>query len=220
MSRITKLEPQQGAARRISVFVDDRFVAGLSARAVRDLGLQVGHEFSADLHREILRASARDSALLSLARREHSRAELTGKLHQKGFAGELIALVLDELERQRYLDDRRFARMWVEHRRASHPRGRRMMALELEHKGVSTEIAREALNVAFPEDEECGDLAELIRKRLRNARRTEPQVFKRRLLGFLARRGFSYADIRQVLAEQFPQLGHPAPDEGGLPDDE
>jgi len=206
MERITKLQQQQGAVRRVSVFIDNRFAAGLSPKAIRELNLQVGMEVDADLQRKIIRTAARESALLFLTRREHARAELAGKLKQKGYPGEVIASVLDELERQRYLDDQRFAQLWVAHRRAAHPRGRRMVALELEQKGVAPEVAREAIDVVFPENEEREDMAALIRKRLRSLQRLDPQVARRRLFGFLARRGFSYEDVRQVLTEDFPEL--------------
>ena len=206
MGRITKLEKQKGAIRRISVYVADCFIAGLSAKSVRDLSLRVGLEVDGRLRLQIMRTAAYESAIMSLSRREHSRAELVGKLKQKQFDGEIIISVLEELEERGYLDDRRFAQMWIERRTANHPRGRRMLARELEQKGVSAEVARETLAEHFPETDERGVLIGLIEKRRRISSVSDPQVFKRRLLGFLARRGFSYDDIRQVLAEHFPEL--------------
>jgi len=206
MDRITKLEKQKGLVNRISVFINDRFFAGLSAKAIRDLELVPGIEATAELRHRITRIAAWESALMSLSRREHSRAELAGKLKQKGFAGEIIAHVCDELEKRKYLDDRRFARLWIERRKAYHPRGRRMLALELEQKGVAPDLGREALDEHFPEDDERTALIELIDKRRRTSSHHEPEVFKRRLMGFLARRGFSYDEIRRALAEHFPDL--------------
>jgi len=206
MARISKLERQKGATRRISVFVDDRFFAGLSTKAVRDLDLSVGQELSEKLRQEIVRLAARESAMMSLARREHSRAELAVKLKQKGYSAIVITSVLDELEKLGYLDDSRFARIWIERRSAQHPRGRRMLAAELEQKGIPAELVRDALAEHFPEDSERGLLIDLVRKRLRSSTGFDPRAFKRRLLGFLARRGFSYDDVRQVLAEHFPEL--------------
>ncbi len=206
MGRITKLEKQKGGARRISVFVNDRFVAGLSPNAVRDLDLSPGMEVSGKLYAQVIYESARESALMSLARREHSRAELAAKLKQKKFPGNTIKAALDELEKRGQLDDRRFARAWIEHRNAYYPRGRRMLALELKQKGVSSEVAAEALAEQLPESGERELLINLIRKRLRTSSRSDPERFKRRLLGFLARRGFSYGEIRSVLVEHFPEL--------------
>lgn len=206
MGRITKLEKQKGGARRVSVFIDDRFVAGLSGKAAHDLDLTLGMEVSGDLHARIIHEAARESALLSLARREHSRAELAGKLKQKKFPGKTINTVLDDLERRGQLDDRRFAQSWIERRNAYHPRGRRLLALELKQKGVSSEVATDALAEQLPENGERELLIDLIRKRLRTSSRSDPEQFKRRLLGFLARRGFSYGDIRRALAEHFPEL--------------
>jgi len=206
MARITKLERQKGAAGRISVFVDGRFLIGLSVKAVRELELGVGLEVTDKLHSEIIRTAALESAIMSLSRREHSRAELAAKLRQKGYADRIVKSTLDELQERGYLDDRRFARLWIERRSVHHPRGRRLLALELEQKGVSAELAREALAEDFSEASEREVLINLVRKRLRTLSGSDPQVFQRRLLAFLARRGFSYDDIRQVLAEHFPEL--------------
>jgi len=206
MDRITKLEKQKGPVNRISVYISDQFCVGISSKAVRDLELVAGREVTPDLRYQITRIAAWESALMSLARREHSRAEVVRKLKQKGFDGEIIAHVCDELEKRKYIDDRRFARLWIERRKAYHPRGRRMLALELEQKGVAPDLAREALDEHFPEDDERKALIELIGKRRRMSSHHKPDVFKRRLMGFLARRGFSYDDIRRTLAEHFPDL--------------
>ena len=85
-------------------------------------------------------------------------------------------------------------------------RGRRMLALELKQKGISSEVAAEALAEQLPESGERELLINLIRKRLRTSSRSDPERFQRRLLGFLARRGFSYGEIRSVLAEHFPEI--------------
>ena len=59
-----------------------------------------------------------ERALRLLARREHSRAELSHKLGQAGFAADDITPLLDEFEEKNWLSDRRFAESYVADHRA------------------------------------------------------------------------------------------------------
>jgi regulatory protein len=206
MGRITKLERQKGAVARISVFVDDLFLAGLSAKAIRDLDLTLGMEIFSEFRSRIIQEAARESALLSLARREHCRAELAAKLRQKRFPDATVKTVLDRLEALGQLDDRRFARAWVERRKAYHPRGRQMLVLELKQKGVSQDVINDVLDEMLGPTDEEKLLIELIRKRVQSSDRSDPDRFKNRLLGFLARRGFTYDDIRRILNMYYPEI--------------
>ncbi|TNE98663.1 MAG: regulatory protein RecX, partial [Gammaproteobacteria bacterium] len=52
---------------------------------------------------------ARSTALRLLARREHSRLELSLKLRQRKLPSSVIDAVLDDFEHEGWLDDQRFA---------------------------------------------------------------------------------------------------------------
>lgn len=59
---------------------------------------------------------ARSVALRLLARREHSRHELTLKLKQRELETPVISMVLDEYENEGWLDDKRFADVYSRQR--------------------------------------------------------------------------------------------------------
>lgn len=59
---------------------------------------------------------ARSVALRLLARREHSRFELTRKLRQRKLERSIIAMVMDEYESEGWLDDSRFADVYSRQR--------------------------------------------------------------------------------------------------------
>lgn len=59
---------------------------------------------------------ARSVALRLLARREHSRQELTLKLRQRQLDGSVISRVLDDYEREGWLDDDRFSEVYSRQR--------------------------------------------------------------------------------------------------------
>ncbi|MYK39759.1 MAG: RecX family transcriptional regulator, partial [Gemmatimonadetes bacterium] len=87
---------------------------------------------------------AKDAAYRYLSYRARSVAEVRDKLKEKEFAAEIVAEVIADLQRQQLLDDREFARRWVE---ARLPRayGARKLAQDLRHKGVATGVIDEVI---------------------------------------------------------------------------
>jgi len=112
---------------------------------------------------------------------------------------------LDVLEKERLQSDSRFANAWINTRRRLSPRGRTALAYELKQKGIEESQIDTSLK-SYTESDETEALRELIAARLPRlvASGDDPAKIKRRLLGFLSRRGFTYDDIRQVLTRHFP----------------
>lgn len=82
-------------------------------------------------------------AVKLLARREHTRAELTRKLAAGGFAAEDVRPLIDEFEARNWLSDRRFAESWIaDHRDQS---GVLKLAFELRQHGVPEALIDEVL---------------------------------------------------------------------------
>lgn len=127
-----------------------------------------------------------------LAFRQRTRHELELRLEQKGFAMEISLRVLDLMVRYGYIDDKAFARLWVEQRLLK--RGLPGLKRELLGKGVEPDTIDEILS-EFGQDVEYGAALELAKKRvgLRGGVCPFP-----RLAGFLERRGFSYEVIGRV----------------------
>jgi len=97
--------------------------------------LELGHKII------VCRKKALD--LLSLT--EHSAFTLSTKLRQRGFEADTIRLVLAELEEKKYLDDRRFARIWVSSRLKKNPAGRSILVAGLRAKGISQQDAEDVV---------------------------------------------------------------------------
>jgi regulatory protein len=85
--------------------------------------------------------------------------------------------------------------MWVENRIHAHPRSQRMLAFELQRKGVDQSHIDEAL-LSVPEDRELALAAG--RNYARRLEEATLEDFRKRLMGFLARKGFRYDVILQV----------------------
>lgn len=97
------------------------------------------------------------------------------------------------------MDDRQFARRWIENRIAFRPRGRRALAYELRKAGVPDQIVQATLDEML--DDEDPLAYEAAHKYARRLPTDDRQVFYQKLAGYLARRGFSY-DTAAAAVEQ------------------
>ena len=138
---------------------------------------------------------ARNSAMRLLARREHSRAELRGKLVGRGFENDLVEELLQGLEDQDLLSDERFAMSLIASR-AETGYGPKRIDLELRNRGVSEDLAREAL--AKSEVDWGQHVADqVVRKFGSDPAQTFPEWARR--ARYLERRGFSQDAIRLAI---------------------
>jgi len=143
---------------------------------------------------------ARKILLDQLTTRQRTRAELATKLAQRNVPAELAARLLDRFEEVGLIDDRAFARDWIEQRQRGRGLAKRALAVELRNKGVPDDIAQEALLEIAAEDEEEVARA-LVAAKLRSVRNLEKGRATRRLVGMLARKGHSPGLAYRVVAE-------------------
>lgn len=140
-------------------------------------------------------------ALNLLARRDHSRAELKKKLVAKGCPVGQVDDALERLTRQGYLDDKRFAERWAESALASGRCFGVRLLLELQRRGVSRDVASEAVAAATVGHGERQVLACVVAKRFA-AFDPEGASLKerRRVFDYLLRRGFSPTAVKEYLS--------------------
>jgi regulatory protein len=193
---ITALSVQKRNQDRINVFLDGEYAFSISLNAA--LSLKRGQKLSQvdieRLQREDDGFRAYNSALRFLGYRPRSRLEIERHLRQKGYESEAIDAAMARLVAQRYIDDEAFARSWLNHRERLRPRGARGLSYELRQKGIEREIINEVLTEL---DEEASAWAAIEGKRHR-WRGLDQLAFRKKVTGFLSRRGFSYDIIRKT----------------------
>lgn len=145
--------------------------------------------------REKALSRIRERALLLLDQRSRSRQELRDRLVRADFEPELVDEVLDSFQRNGLIDDEAFAREWVRQRFARRGKAPAMLDVELQRKGVS-EADRAAALDAIDADDEREAAWGLARKKARSVKeipedRAQRDKELRRIVGVLARRGFS-----------------------------
>ncbi len=143
---------------------------------------------SAELSRE---EQARSLCLRLLTARARTRAELEGQLAKRGYADDVSTKVLDRLADVGLVDDTDFAEQWVRSRRVNAGKGKRALAAELRTKGIDDEVIATALaDIDAGAERERAE--QLVRDKLRRERlEGDDAKVMRRLVGMLARRGYS-----------------------------
>jgi regulatory protein len=146
-------------------------------------------------------AVARKILLDQLTGRARSRADLEKKLAQRHVPAEVAARLLDRFEEVGLVDDAAFAREWVAQRQEGRGLARRALAQELRRKGIDDEVARDALGTV-DEADELETARVLVRRKLRSVRGLETDKAVRRLVGMLARKGYSSGVAHRVVREE------------------
>jgi regulatory protein len=146
---------------------------------------------------------ARAIVLRQLTMAPRSRAQLAQKLADRGTPVDVADRVLDRMAEVGLVDDVAFADGWVRSRTATRGLSRRALAHELRDKGIDDETAASALQRVDDEDE-LAMARDLVARRLPSVRGLPPDKQVNRLVGMLARKGYSsglaFRVVRDALA--------------------
>ncbi len=131
--------------------------------------------------------------------RPRSCAEARARLARLGFSASEIDAAIARGEAAGLLDDRLFAKLWVEDRIAHRPLSRRGLIRELEEKGIAAETISQVMDELYPPEDEVKIALDLARARMARYRSLDRTTRMRRTLNFLLRRGFSLSLARDVV---------------------
>lgn len=131
-------------------------------------------------------------ALAALSRRALSKAELSDKLRRKGADEGKIEEVINKLEKIGFLNDESL----TENAITSTRRSTNWLKQKLKRRGINDELIENALLNRDPELDFLSAKALMERYRARF-------VDKNKAFAFLARRGYSFEVINEILSEYF-----------------
>jgi regulatory protein len=198
---ITKIEPQKKNPRRRSVFIDGKFAFGLDEEVVSKLRLEKGESLTEKRIGEISAGKseneAKEAALRFLSFRRRTEKEIRDKLRRKGFDDKVIRSTIEKLKSYDLVNDHEFATAWIKERLAYKPRGRRLLRQELWKKGIQKDVIDRAVEELCRDENQSA--LKVLKKAERRYRNLEPKVARRRMMGLLTRRGFSYETIKEAL---------------------
>lgn len=136
---------------------------------------------------------AYEAALHYLSYRPRSSREVRQYLEDKGYDVEVLQLVLSRLEQAGLVNDREFARAWVDERNRLRPRSRGVLRQELRAKGITWAVIEETLADTGADEVEVA--VRLVAKRARLSQYDD----RGKLAAYLQRKGFDYAVIKKAL---------------------
>jgi len=202
---ITEISPSGRREGRFDVVVNGKRTAVLSADGVQRLAIHTGDAWTESLA-GLVAAEAQslrvyDRALAMLAVRARSARELRLGLLRKREPEKLVDDAVARLLASGALDDELFARGYVRSKLARSGFSTRRLQAELARRGVARGIADRAIR-EVQEDEAIDPavvLQELVARKLRTLTKVDAPTRKRRLHGYLARRGYGSHEIRIAL---------------------
>jgi regulatory protein len=186
--------------KQVNVFVDGLFSFAIVEELAVTNRLEVGQHLSTGQIEELKEASlfqsCFDAALHYLSYRPRSENEVRQRLRHRGFDNKVVDEVIFKLRERRLIDDVAFSEYWRNNRLSFSPRSGRLIKLELRQKGVAAETANEVVK-------DLDDENYVYEAGLRKARRlssSDYDDFRRRLYGYLRRRGFNYETVNFAVA--------------------
>jgi regulatory protein len=203
--RVTKIEVQKKHPERRSIFLDGDFFCGVNEEVLVRLDLRVGSEVDDEEIGSILlaeeKSKAKEYALNLLSYRMRSKHELARRMMRKRFNRATVDEVIEDLERIGLVDDLEFARSWIRTRMELNPRSFYALERELRLKGIDEDVYRIALKELKGEYDEKAIALSLGRRQMDKLQGRSPAEVRRRVIGFLSRRGFSYGVARWAISE-------------------
>lgn len=161
---------------------------------------------------------AKDQGLKYLSLRPHSRHELIRKISTRGYAEPAIEAALNTLARVGLIDDKAFARLFIDNELRLRPCGRLLLREKLRQRGISQEISDPLLEEAFQATPEQDYAIAIAEKFVQKSRRQEYQQEREKLLRRLKSRAFGWDSIRPALKVLEEARGqHPADEDFSSP---
>ena len=206
MPVVTGLAPDPRHPGYCLVEVDRGRFASLPAETVAPLRLEIGQGLSDSVLQRLQAAADQEAAgraaLRALSRRSYARFDLQRRLVRKQHPPVAVERALDRLATQGLLDDRQYAEHFAA-TRAARGRGPTRLVSDLVRQGVDRRLAQEAVQATL--SAEGIDPGTAVRgvaaRRAAQLGDLPVAVKRRRLLAYLARRGYEGHVVRTVVEE-------------------
>ena len=201
---ITSVEPDSRGAGALRVNVNGRPFCTIPSASGQDLGLRPGMPLDEILRERLVQAADAQAAfrfiLAALGRRGFARQDLERRLVHRGHPREAARSALDRAVAAGLLDDRQFALSYAQVKSAR-GRGPARLRRDLFAMGVDRAVADEAVAAAWAgEGSEASASLALARKRAGQLGDIPRPAKRRRLLAYLARRGFSGREVGAIVS--------------------
>jgi regulatory protein len=187
---ITAISVQKKNPKRVNIYLDGEFAFGLSR--ITAAWLTVGQEITSEkislLKSEDEIETAYQKSINYISYQPRTEQEVRQKLESNSYSNEIIDITVGKLLSIGLIDDQKFAKDWVDNRFEFRPRSKRALFYELRRRGIPTDYIE-----AATEDVDDSVMAfKAASKQAHKYRTCDWKEFRKKMLGFLSRRGFNY----------------------------
>lgn len=190
---------------KVKVCIDHDIYFALYKGEMRKYAVKENQEISQELYdmliNEVLLRRAKLRCMNLLKSRDYTKHQLETKLRQGIYPGEVIDAAVAYVASYGYVDDTKYAGEYI--RCAGNSKSRRQIENDLQRKGVPKDEIEKAYALCAEEDE-LADEQELIKKLLEKKhfdRQNASYEERRKMVGFLYRKGFGLDDIYEVVGQ-------------------
>lgn len=195
---VTKIEPLTKI--KWKVYLNGKFVFVLYKGELSRFHIVQGEELSEEIFlkikEEVILKRVKLRALHLLNQMDRTEEQLRTKLKQGYYTDEMIDQAISYVKSFGYIEDSSYAKRYILSKQKS--KSKKEIYAQLYQKGVAKDVIEHAMEECYEQNEEIMAIRSLIDKKhfdIENATDSE----KIKMYGSLARKGFSYEDIRQVI---------------------
>lgn len=202
-STITAVDPDPRRPGAVRLEIDGARFGAVPCELVGAEGLAVGRVVDAELQQRLGVAADIEAAYRTVLRclelRAYARSDLGRRLVRKGHPRQAVEAALERAAGLGLLDDAAYARNYVQ-TRAARGRGPSRLTRDLLVMGVQRSLIDGALAAEWPEGSDRSSMPlVLATKRAAQLAALPRQTKRRRVLAYLARRGFSGRDVTDIV---------------------
>ena len=152
------------------------------------------------MKKEISAEQARIKAETYCSRAEHCKSEVLAKLSQWGAPEESWEDILQHLEKERYIDEHRYAHAFVRDKYRFSQWGTTKIRHALRLKNIPSECYADAIE-EIDSEEYLSALTDLLRRKLRSVKAASDYERNGKLIRFAASHGYGMDDILRCLKQ-------------------
>lgn len=196
--KVTKIESVTKT--KFKVYVDDQFAFVLYKGELSRYRIVAEQEITREIFQkikeEVILKRAKLRALHLLNDMDRTESQLRIKLKQGLYPEDIVEQAIAYVKSFGYIGDASYARRYITSRQKS--KSKKEIYAELCRKGVARDEIDAAMEECYEDIDETAAIKEILRKKRFDIQKAT-DLEKQKLYGYLARKGFSYDGIRQVI---------------------
>ena len=196
--KVTKIESVTKT--KFKVYVDDQFAFVLYKGELSRYRIVAEQEITREIFQkikeEVILKRAKLRALHLLNDMDRTESQLRTKLKQCLYPEDIVEQAIAYVKSFGYIGDASYARRYITSRQKS--KSKKEIYAELCRKGVARDEIDAAMEECYEDIDETAAIKEILRKKRFDIQKAT-DLEKQKLYGYLARKGFSYDGIRQVI---------------------